>query len=43
VQIHQENIVDFEDYVKNYPIEISYEYAAIYIMDNEKLNMEENK
>ena len=40
VQIHQENIVDFEDYVKNYPITISYEYAARYIMDNEKLNME---
>jgi hypothetical protein len=42
VQIHQENIVDFEDYVKNYPITISYEYAARYIMDNEKLNMEKN-
>jgi hypothetical protein len=40
VQIHREDIVDFEDYVKNYPIEISYEYAARYIMDNEKLNME---
>jgi hypothetical protein len=40
VQIHQDDIVDFEDYVKNYPITISYEYAARYIMDNEKLNME---
>ena len=42
VQIHQENIVDFEDYVKNYPIEISYEYAARYIMENERTNKEKN-
>jgi hypothetical protein len=42
VQIHREDIVDFEDYVKNYPIEISYEYATRYIMENERTNKEKN-
>ncbi len=43
VQIHKEDIVDdFEDYVKNYPIAISYEEATRYIMDNEKHNKENN-
>ena len=40
VQIHQNNINSFENYVKNNPITIDYEYAIRYVMDNEKANKE---
>lgn len=40
VQIHQNQINSFENYVKNNPITIDYEYAIRYVMDNEKANKE---
>lgn len=40
VQIHQNQINSFENYVKNNPITIDYEYAIRYVIDNEKANKE---